>query len=602
MMKKLLIFGTGSGYRNIKDLLDSKRVAIIAFIDNDHRKIGKELDGKRIISPEDIYSYQFNNILIASQYYEEMARQLEKLGINKESIVSVFDIMSLLKSKHLFHEEKLREYLIKLGVTDDFPLLLMQRILEKNDRLETWNLLDNYETLFSGDPRIHLLKAYMALKEHKFERAEEFIREGIENSIVDLRAESSLTDYCLANYYEQKQDYYKAILLYEKVFFQTKGEQSKEIIKRRLQRISNKFDTAMVKEETIKSKALFASGFMGKGTKVITSRTLPVYSRTKIIRQGSCKDFEFDLIKLNWQLTHACNYKCSYCFNRGTKIERINEDIIPNALNNAFVNISRLSGYKIKITLTGGEPTIHPDYLKILSWLNENIKNSKVITITNLSRDVDFYREVVGTVKEKDRVLYVASYHFEQAEMNSFVRNAWILCENNVKISISILALPEYMRQVKELFSKLSEVENENLVIKLKLIRRGNLIDERYTESDLLWINHILRKQNKKDIFIDIITDDTIERFYCNGNELIEREMNRFKGFLCYAGVKMAAIDPQGNISPAVCFRGKKLPYEQKNIFREGTDILSTHPVICPFDYCSCLSDLELPKYHPSIF
>ena len=177
-----------------------------------------------------------------------------------------------------------------------------------------------------------------------------------------------------------------------------------------------------------------------------------------------------------------------------------------------------------------------------------------------------------------------------------------ILCENNVKISISILALPEYMRQVKELFSKLSEVENENLVIKLKLIRRGNLIDERYTESDLLWINHILRKQNKKDIFIDIITDDTIERFYCNGNELIEREMNRFKGFLCYAGVKMAAIDPQGNISPAVCFRGKKLPYEQKNLFREGTDLLLTHPIICPFDYCSCIADLGLPKYHPSIF
>ena len=86
-MKKVLVFGTESGWKRIKKILDYKKLAIEAFVDNNRAKAGKKLSGKKIILPCEIGNYQYDYILIASQFHEEIIEQLKGLKVPVEKII-----------------------------------------------------------------------------------------------------------------------------------------------------------------------------------------------------------------------------------------------------------------------------------------------------------------------------------------------------------------------------------------------------------------------------------------------------------------------------------------------------------------------------------
>lgn len=87
-MNKILIFGTGSFADNM--LINCRKeldgFEVLAFIDNDVVKQGKEFNGKKIISVNDIHNYDYDTIAVCSTYFEEIKNQLINLGINKKKI------------------------------------------------------------------------------------------------------------------------------------------------------------------------------------------------------------------------------------------------------------------------------------------------------------------------------------------------------------------------------------------------------------------------------------------------------------------------------------------------------------------------------------
>ena len=78
-MKKIIVFGVGYQlkkmiYRNYFIEYD-----IVAYCDNDRNKWGQEYEDKRIISPDDISMYEYENIVITTKLYEkEIREQLTK--------------------------------------------------------------------------------------------------------------------------------------------------------------------------------------------------------------------------------------------------------------------------------------------------------------------------------------------------------------------------------------------------------------------------------------------------------------------------------------------------------------------------------------------
>lgn len=86
-MTKIVVFGAGAFYHNRKNYI-LPDIRIIAFIDNNYKLHGKELDGVPVIGPDDIHQISYDKILLMSKKENaiEMKRQLLELGICVQKI------------------------------------------------------------------------------------------------------------------------------------------------------------------------------------------------------------------------------------------------------------------------------------------------------------------------------------------------------------------------------------------------------------------------------------------------------------------------------------------------------------------------------------
>lgn len=102
-------------------------------------------------------------------------------------------------------------------------------------------------------------------------------------------------------------------------------------------------------------------------------------------------------------LWSACDHKCVMCSNsfeyastiRDYSFDSIKKRIDSYKNGNDF-SMHRFPDIKSDWTITGGEPTLNPDYFKILSYLREQYPESKLIQLThgdNFAND-DFSSEI----------------------------------------------------------------------------------------------------------------------------------------------------------------------------------------------------------------
>ena len=320
----------------------------------------------------------------------------------------------------------------------------------------------------------------------------------------------------------------------------------------------------------------------------------------RVVRAGAKNLFDNDLLKINWVVTRKCNYTCSYC----TVYDNENGYFQPiEKLINAVDQIKLLNRKNIHITLTGGEPTIHPKYAEFIKYLSNELDGKVLIsTITNLSRTQRFFDELCEKLKPyKNKINFRASYHFEFADTEAFIENARIISSNGILIYISLLAHPERIEEVKLLEKRLKEIQNEKLKYEVIVVREnyGSVPDKRYSEEDLQWLNNFYTTSvPQKELIIDTENSVTkeIKREFYSAPELSSKGINNFKGMICNAGKNMFSINEDGEIDKAVCFR--KLKNDKKNIYTDN-EIFNdlSQPVVCPFDKCGCIADLQLPKY-----
>lgn len=82
----ILMFGAGDGALRVKYMLEDD-INILAYIDNDKKKVGRIFEGKSIIFPMDIENYNYEKIIIASIHYDQIEYQLiHDLNIEKSKI------------------------------------------------------------------------------------------------------------------------------------------------------------------------------------------------------------------------------------------------------------------------------------------------------------------------------------------------------------------------------------------------------------------------------------------------------------------------------------------------------------------------------------
>lgn len=89
MKKKVIVFGTGTGAKKVKGILESMQYKILFYVDNNSNKWGTIIDGLVVRSPEDILETKCEyDIVIASVYFKEIETQLIDMGVHQKKIWS----------------------------------------------------------------------------------------------------------------------------------------------------------------------------------------------------------------------------------------------------------------------------------------------------------------------------------------------------------------------------------------------------------------------------------------------------------------------------------------------------------------------------------
>ncbi|VAX20531.1 hypothetical protein MNBD_IGNAVI01-492 [hydrothermal vent metagenome] len=261
---------------------------------------------------------------------------------------------------------------------------------------------------------------------------------------------------------------------------------------------------------------------------------------------------------LHWDVTKRCNLDCEYCFG---KIKDLSVKVNSIDIKRLMVTLDK-TGKIFRISLTGGEPTMIPNFIEAVKVITEKHYvsfNTNLIT-KNLLKIID---EI-----NPERILHIhASLHYNELVkknlLKRFINNFKLLHKNGFNIYAEAIAYPP-------LKDKLNE---------LKSIMQKEIIDFSFAP--------FYGKLEEK-IYPESYTDSELKLFGLTNDEI---SCFLQKDKLCNAGYNAAVVFSNGNIYP--CHQIKE---KIGNIYNQIN--FSKSLIRCPSKKCGC----PLNKYDEYLF
>ena len=282
-----------------------------------------------------------------------------------------------------------------------------------------------------------------------------------------------------------------------------------------------------------------------------------------------------DSIKIEWNLGKRCNYNCSYC------PESIHDNSSPHTdieILKATVDKLVALGKPIRLSFTGGEPTVHPKFTELVKYANH--KNIQWVSVTtNGTLPFEFY-----AMLPVDQ--YVFSLHLEYDWRRVWDTVLKVSSRSNIKVIAQIMAHHNHMDAVLQLRARCLQEEIPSTVRRIRWTEGDHDLfdDMRYHPDDLKWI-----KEQEATIQGNCVIDDSR---IIHANDVIKLHLNKYKGWSCNAGIESLMINWDGDVHRATCRVGGSLG----NIY-EGSFNLPVEPVTCDRNFCTCAADIPLTKY-----
>lgn len=288
-------------------------------------------------------------------------------------------------------------------------------------------------------------------------------------------------------------------------------------------------------------------------------------------------------LKVEWNLGKRCNYDCSYCPSsiHDNSSPHTDIELLKQTVDKLFS-----IGKPLRISFTGGEPTVHPKFEDLLAYIKD--KGPEYISVTtNGTRNNKYYESLpVNNI--------VFSMHFEdpwERVAETIVLFSLFNWKYDAHIQVNLMAHHLHMDEVRKCSEYLEKNKIPYVVRRLRWTEGDHDVfdDNRYTKEDLEWV---LSKdaQVKPNTFIHY--SDNREMKILHSNDVIKLHLNQFKGFTCNAGLESLMINWDGEVSRATCRVGGSLG----NIYT-GTFVIPTEPVTCTRNFCTCAADIPLTKY-----
>lgn len=326
---------------------------------------------------------------------------------------------------------------------------------------------------------------------------------------------------------------------------------------------------------------------------------------------GTFKMLEGDLFTISWLLGRFCNYRCSYCWpyaRSNTKDHRPTELCLKTI--DEIKRQARENGFNsFHFSLSGGEPTFHPGYLEILSYLAEDIKNTNYTSVhmtSNCSRPMKWFETYVKQATQFSRASITASFHREFINTEE-KRKDWAdkleLCQKNgIRVTINSVMVPE---KFDEIYSDLSYFYERgiNVTLKPQSDPTASKVVDGYSEKQMEILHNGMpqitnmevkskKAKNIRQEFEIIMKDSTGKEWYLDQAERFNAfNFNNFKGWNCRAGYQSIIIrEPDGSVKRSYSCADVPLG----NI--ETGFKLFEKSMRCITDACVSSADSKIPK------
>jgi MoaA/NifB/PqqE/SkfB family radical SAM enzyme len=280
-------------------------------------------------------------------------------------------------------------------------------------------------------------------------------------------------------------------------------------------------------------------------------------------------------IKVEWNLGKRCNYDCSYCPASIHDNSSLHTDI---EILKATVDKLMTLGKPIRLSFTGGEPTVHPKFLELVKYC-KHVGVTWISVTTNGTLPYEFYAAL-----EVDQIVF--SIHLEFDWKRVFNTTESVVNLTNKKIVVQIMAHHNYMDAALELRAKCLLAEIPSTVRRIRWTEGNHDLfdDMRYHPDDLNWI-----KEQEATVQGNCVIDD---KQIIHANDVIKLHLNKYKDWTCNAGIESLMINWDGDVHRATCRVGGSLG----NIY-EGDFVAVSDPVTCDRNFCTCAADIPITKY-----
>jgi organic radical activating enzyme len=338
-----------------------------------------------------------------------------------------------------------------------------------------------------------------------------------------------------------------------------------------------------------------------------------------IYRQGAYDGFYGKSLHVNWCLTRICNYRCSYCFDQNKPgTERFATWI---QLQQAIENLVTLNRPRYEFCFSGGEPTLHPSFIKFIHVLcgTMNEKISLLQVITNGSRDSAFYADLIASAGDVPLRLFF-SLHAEYAKIDK-IQAIVEKFSGKVPIHFALMFHPDLREYVRNLHAMLREYRTKHFftarIAQLRSPPSFDAMDDRYTPEDLAWMDGANRafaevarrfppppapSPSWSPLFWDI-AEKGRRSLLSQGddNQALRNGMLTFTGLWCSLGSRVLAVNHDGSCAGARC--GPAFRASAGNIFENDPLWANDLPVLaeCPEKNCSCGANFPIPKFRDKI-
>jgi len=303
-------------------------------------------------------------------------------------------------------------------------------------------------------------------------------------------------------------------------------------------------------------------------------------------------------VRVEWNLGKRCNFDCSYCppdlhDNSSGHADLKSFDNTIQKIRESYID------KKVRMSITGGEPFVHPRILEILSLFSKyNI--DEVSTITNGSLPLVKYE---ASFEHLDHLIF--SWHYEHLK-EEHMRNVLYGLKDR-PIHVHLMFLPGRLEEIK---NTVSWLEDNGIRYNIRRIRplftpvggfnlpgssgmegihSKQSPDGYYSQEELEYLDTFSKAGTSQDNAEFFTTESS---WFDNVNTLLKNRQNSFVGWKCMAGIETLYIENDGNIFRATCKQGGPIG----NISEDFK--IPNNPIICAKQWCNCAADLNTTKWN----